>query len=779
MRNNIFYITIIALFSLNFDLSAQNLEINSNKIRYDTVEKVTYFEGNVNSKDDKGNKLFSEYAVYNKLDELIETKGETRVVTSKNYEILSSNVVFDNKNKIIYSDYKTEIKDKDGNIILVDMFSYSTTTSIFFSKGNITILDKNDNKYNFSEIYIDENKNKIIGSDIKAFLNQDGIEINSNNEPRFFANTMSSSRGVNNFDKGIFTYCKNRGEDKCPPWALQSKKIKHDLAKKTIYYENVILKVYDFPIFFAPRFSHPDPSVNRRSGLLAPSLSDDSTLGSGLSLPYFWNISDDRDLTFTPKLYLNENPLMLTEYRQDFKNSYLTVDAGYTRGYKNSNSKKKKGDKSHFFSNFNMSLINEEDKKSNFELNIEHVSNDTYLKIYDIETTLAQQNQTILDNNFSYSYQNEDFYFGLNPSIYEDTSKIGHSRDEYILPLIFEKNILSDEKLGFIDLATNLKVRSYDTNKYINLLVNDFNWKSNKSLNNFGIENRFESLVKIVNYEAEKTNQYKNDDTNTELSTALGYFAKLGLYKNDLVNKNFHTFTPRFLLRYSPGHMRNIQRNTERLNYGNLFNLNKTNQIDVIENGLNTSLGFEYKKNKVDKQNNIKDEVFSFSAGQVISAEENMDIPSSTSMDQRFSDVVGNASYNISNKINLNYKFSIDQSYKELNYNEIGGEFDLESAKFNVSYLQEKNHIGNTEFINTGLDYTFQNSTELSFSTKRNLLTSSSEFYNLSYNYINDCLKAGIAYRREFYTDRDIEPTTNLMFTISIIPFAQINSPSF
>ena len=63
------------------------------------------------------------------------------------------------------------------------------------------------------------------------------------------------------------------------------------------------------------------------------------------------------------------------------------------------------------------------------------------------------------------------------------------------------------------------------------------------------------------------------------------------------------------------------------------------------------------------------------------------------------------------------------------------------------------------------------------FNTKRNLLTSSAEFYNLSYNYINDCLKAGIAYRREFYTDRDIEPENSLMFTISIIPFAEINSP--
>ena len=89
----------------------------------------------------------------------------------------------------------------------------------------------------------------------------------------------------------------------------------------------------------------------------------------------------------------------------------------------------------------------------------------------------------------------------------------------------------------------------------------------------------------------------------------------------------------------------------------------------------------------------------------------------------------------------------------------------------------EKNHIGSQEFIQSGVDFNPNDSSVLSFSSKRNLLTSSAEFYTMSYNYINDCLKAGIAYRREFYTDRDIEPANTLMFTISIIPFAQINTP--
>ena len=337
MKNNIFYNFFLIFLFFNLNLFSQELEINSSKVQHDDINKTTIFNGNVNTLDKKGNKLFSEYAKYNKLKKLLETQGATKIITSAGYVVLGENIFLDNKNKTIYSNNKTQIKDRDGNLIFVEMFNYSILTNIFFSKGNIKIVDVNNNNYNFSEVYIDENKKKIIGSDAKIFLEQNIDKSNVNNEPRLFANTMSLSEKTNILEKGIFTYCKIRDKGKCPPWTLQSKKIRHDLAKKTIYYDNVVLKVYDFPIFYAPKFSHPDPTVKRRSGLLAPSLVNSTTLGSGIIMPYFWNLGSDKDLTFTPKLLLNENPLFLAEYRQDFKNSFLIVDAGYTQGYKKKN----------------------------------------------------------------------------------------------------------------------------------------------------------------------------------------------------------------------------------------------------------------------------------------------------------------------------------------------------------------------------------------------------------------------------------------------------------
>ena len=62
--------------------------------------------------------------------------------------------MFDNKNKIIKSDFPTKINDPDGNIILVDMFNYNSLKKYFFSKGNVKLEDKNKNVYKFNELYI-------------------------------------------------------------------------------------------------------------------------------------------------------------------------------------------------------------------------------------------------------------------------------------------------------------------------------------------------------------------------------------------------------------------------------------------------------------------------------------------------------------------------------------------------------------------------------------------------------------------------------------------------
>ena len=772
---SLLYITIL-FFVKQVTVYADDLNIKSSSMSVDKVSKIIILDGDVRVTDEKNNQIFAEYARYDKTKGYLQTTGETKIITSEGYKVSGTNFSLDNNKKIISSKNKTLLIDTSGNEVTVEMFNYVINKNLFFSKGDIQVLDINKNLYNLSEIYIDEIKNKIVGSDVKAFLNQDDFKISKNNEPRIFANSLDITKNISKMNKGIFTYCKNRGKGKCPPWTLQSDQIEHSSSKKTIYYKDAILKIYDFPIFYFPIFSHPDPTVKRRSGLLVPTLTNNTNTGAGINIPYFWAISQDKDLTITPKIYGRENPLLMAEYRQAFNNANLFVDTSYNQGLKRKKHSSTSGSRNHFFLDYNQIFIDENNIKSGLDLKIQHLSQDTYLQINDIQTSLVDQDVSILENTLSYNYQKDDFYFAASTSAFENIKKEDRSRYEYLLPSLYlEKNILTSEEYGLFDLTSNLRVRNYEVNKQTEFFTNDISWESNKWINNFGLESQVLGLLKTVNYNAQNTSLYKNDDSNSELSGVVGYLTKLGFYKNDYENNFSHLLAPKILMRYAPGHMRKTE--TGRLKYSNIYNMNKSEEIDVIENGLSTVLGFEYKKNILDSKGITGTEIASFSVGQVISDAENNDIASQTSMDQRFSDIVGESSYQINNNIDFKYNFALDQNYKDINYSEIGADFTYDNVELNISYLEEKNHIGSAEYIQSDASYLINDSNKLSFSTKRNILTSSAEFYNLSYEYINDCLRAGLVYRREFYADRDVEPANSLMFKISIVPFAILKGP--
>ena len=784
MKNRFFQILIL-FFTLICQtyLFSEELNIVSEKINIDKASKDFIFEGNVVATDINNNQIFADLAKYNKKLGLYETFGPTKIITSEGTILEGSDILYSDQNQLISSTQKAEIVDKSKNKIFLEMFNYVIDKNLFLSKGKTQMLDINTNEYNFSEIYIDEKQNKIFGTDVRSFLNDEASKINTTNEPRFFSNTLSKEGNTTILEKGVFTYCKNRGEDKCPPWILQSKKITHDAAKKTIYYDNAIVKVFDFPVFYFPKLSHPDPTVKRRSGFLMPVLSNSSNTGVSLQVPYFLSIADDKDVTFAPKIYATEHPLYLAEYRQDFKNSFLLVDGGFTKGYKkesskSTTSKKTKGARTHLFSKLNVSFPSEIYDSNNLEINLQRASNDTYFKVHDIDSLLVDKNEFILENSLNYELQNNDLFFNTYISAFDNLTLTGNKKYEYLLPYItLEKGLTNSEKLGQTYLKSKVQVRNYDTNKQTEFLINDFFWDSNKWINSFGLENQFKGMFKTVNYNANNDEDFKSEGINSELSGAVALKTELGLFKNNIQEQSNHLLTPKLLLRYSPGHMRRID--SGRLQYENLYQINKINEQDVIENGLSATVGVDYKKNKLDKDGNIGDQKFSFGAGQVISANENPDIPGQSSLDQRFSSVVGESTLNVNNKLEVKYNFDVDQNYKKFNYNEIGADLELEKIGFNMSFLEEKNHIGNQRYVESTLDYNPSSSSKFSLSTKRNLLTNSSQFYNFSYDYKNDCLIAGVLFRREFYTDRDIEPENSIMFTISLVPFLNLNSPTF
>ncbi len=768
MKNSI---CIILLSFLIFQSAfSENLNIQSKNISIDKDTKKALFAGNVVARDESNNVLNTDYAEYSKDLKLLESRGKTNIITSEGFKVVGKNMIFDNFNKIIRSNEPSIIEDLDSNKIFLDKFEYSTKNSFFKSTGKIKFLDKDNNSYNFSQIYIDEKKGEILATDIKAYLNDDDFKINEKNKPRVFANTVKIDKNETTFLKSVFTLCDYRKNDKCPPWSLQANKMRHDKINKTIYYNDAVIKIFDVPIFYTPVLSHPDPSVDRRSGFLPPAFSDSKNLGPGLKLPYFWAINNDKDFTFTPKIFTSENPLYLGEYRQVFKNSNLILDFGFTEGYKKTNSKKIAGNKSHFFSKFVKNFKGKNDSINNIELTLQELSNDKYLKLYKVNSSLAKSDIDTLENTLKFTHENDNLFLGLNMSSFETLKDTYNDKYEYILPeIVLDKNLASSEKYGNIDLTSNLKVHNYDTNKFTKFLVNDIDWKFRDKNFISGINGKFISKLKNINYEAKNVPSLKSEGT-SELFGALGYIFDLDLYKksDDLTE---HFFTPKAFFRYSPDFMKK-QDSDVKLNHLNLFNIDRFDENNNFESGSSVTLGFDYELKKNDKN-------FKLRAGQVINQRENNKKPSSSSLDEKLSDFVGNSTFSFNENISINYNFALDQNYNDLNYNDLGTSFTFDQFKFNLNYLEEKEHIGNQEYVKTDIQIGNNNSGLFTAETKRNLINNSAEYYNLSYEYFNDCLRAGLVYRREFYNDSELEPEESLLFKITLTPFGNINSPSF
>ncbi len=769
MKNKfIISILFLVFFQKSF---AENLNIQSKEIFIDKKTKTTVFKNEVVAIDDKKNIFKGDYAEYKKDLKLLKSIGETSIETSKGYFLTGSNITFDNLNNLIKSKDPAVLKDLENNNIYLDQFEYSTEKNFFRSKGKIKVIDSKNNTYNFSQVFIDEKNKEILGTDIKSFLNDDSFKINPQNKPRVFANTVKIKDQQTQFTKSVFTLCDYRKEDKCPPWSLQAKQMTHDKIKKTIYYDNAVIKVYDFPIFYVPKLSHPDPTVDRRSGFLPPVFTDGKNLGPSIQLPYFWALDTDKDFTFTNRLFASEHPLFLGEYRQALAGANLILDFGYTGGYKKGTETKKEGDKSHLFSKFVKNFKGKGNSENNLELSVQNTSHDKYMKLYKIKSNLVDYEEDTLENSLNYTHENENLFLGFQASAFETLKENYNDKYEYILPdMVVSRNLFSDNKYGNLDFQSNLKIHNYDTNKFEKFLINDLDWKFRNFSLPSGVQGSFLGKLKNVNYETKNVSNYKNDLTN-ELFGAIGYLSEINLLKNT-ENNSSHALTPKMLLRYAPGHMRKENSNS-RLNHLNVFTLDRMNTYDNFENGASATIGFEYEIKNVGSE-------FDFTLAQILNDKENKNMPSSSSLDEKLSDLVGRTKYTFLNdKTDITYDFAIDQNYKDLNYSSIGSEFNFNPIKFNISYLQEKKHIGDQEYFTTNLEYASGKNSLFAFETKRNLVTNSSEFYNLSYEYLNDCLRAGIVYRREFYNDSELEPENSLMFKVTLTPFGDIQSPSF
>ena len=773
---NIFILTNVIAQEISFEANSIELKDNDKRIiaknnvkifnekeviyademDYNKLNQIITAKGNIRIENLEENiKIFS--------DELTYIKNEEKIILNKNVKINFGKKLTFNTDKIVYDKIEKQIlinnfsnfTDNFGNKIISKSSHYSFNQKLL-KINSVEMTDTIDNKYYFQNAIVNFQNNEIIADGVKIDFSKRSFG-NQENDPRLRGNFLYSNNNQSLIKKGVFTTCKIR-EDKCPPWQFKAQEIKHDKSKKTIYYKNAWLEIYDKPVIYFPKFFHPDPTVKRQSGFLMPKFESSSSLGDSISLPYFKVISDSKDFTFKPKIFNESEGLFQNEYRQENKNSSHITDLSIKKG--------KNESKSHFFSNSLANLELSYFENSEIEINIETTSNENYLKSHKIKSEISNNN-SLLNSFLILRGSNQNTYFEAKMESYEDLTKEKSSdRYQYLLPSFeISKNFKNN-----LSLISNGYHKNYDTNIYEKVLINDLKYTSVPKINPNGLVNKFNLFFKNVTTEGDNSGEYSSDFRSQNFGSIL-YDISYPLKKEGNKYNNFLSGKASFM--YSPNKNKNIKNLNRKINTKNIFNQNRLGLNDSVEGGQSLTFGGEYKI--TDKQNRS---FLTAGLASVLRDKNEEKLPTSTTINNKSSDIIGSINFKPNNNFNLDYNFSVDNDLTSTNYNFIKADLTINKFVTSFEFLQEDDEIGTENHYSNEMKLILNDSSSLKYRTRRNKKTDLTEYYNLIYEYKNDCLTAAIQYNKDYYSDKDLKPNEEIFFSISILPFSSINSPS-
>ena len=738
-----------------------NIKINAQSFEYNKTSSVLNANDASAILQNKNIKIKADKLIYDKKFSIIKALGNAQISDLKNDLIAKSeNFSYSIKEQTIKSEFKSTFIDKFGNKFTTQNFFYTINNGLV-KIINTNIIDIQNNTYYIEKAYLNLLTHKLLGKDILINFNS----MVQNVAPRLSGKTISSDKNKTIVEKGVFTTCKK--DDNCPPWQFLAKKITHDKKKKTINYENAWLKIYNKPVLYFPKFFHPDPTVKRQSGFLMPSFMGSNTTGSAFTLPYFYALSENKDLTFTPRFYSTNKILTQSEYRVVNAKSKHTVDFSLL-------SEKNLSSKTHIFSSSEKELNLNYFDDSGLTLEIQHVSNDTYLKSYKLESPLINDETGTLTSTLSFNASNEDLSLETNFIVYENLANVpDEDKYEYVYPNYNIKKDLYVDKLtsGSFSLNSSGYVKNHNTNVFEKVAINDFLYSTYPKFSDNGFKNNYNILFKNINTDGKNSKDYK-EDFDTQIATLLEYNSSYPLKKetNDFLNM----LKPIISARYSPNNSKDTRNNDRRMNANNVFSLNRLGLNDSVEGGGSLSFGTEFYK--TDYSTNR--EVFTAKIANVLKFKEDKNIAINSSLGKKTSDIMGYLNFNPNNFFNINYEFSQDENLKKTNYQLLNNEFQINNFVTTFEYLNQNNGTSNESYLSNKTVYNFRKSNSFIFERRENKETNVTEFYNLMYQYKNDCLIAAIKYNKDYYTDRDLKPDESIYLNLTIIPFGETKSPN-
>jgi LPS-assembly protein len=309
-------------------------------------------------------------------------------------------IIYNEDLEIVTATGNVEIT-QDQRVLLADSVSYNRKTNTVRASGNVSLLEPTGEVLFADSVELTDDLKEGIAYRIRMLLTDNSR----------LAAVAGRRTGGNRTDlrRGVFSPCKicEKHPDRPPLWRVRANRVIHDQVKHDIEYKDAFLDFAGIPVFYTPYLTHPDPTVKRRSGFLAPSYGSDSEIGVTIRVPYYFNIAPDKDATVAPIFTSKEGPVLTGQYRQRFSNGELEVGGSVFHGDRIENGVTREDrTRAHIKGKTRFDL----DDTWRTGLDVDRVSDETYLRRFNFDSPTILESRAFLEGFRGRNYASTNAY---------------------------------------------------------------------------------------------------------------------------------------------------------------------------------------------------------------------------------------------------------------------------------------------------------------------------------------------------------------------------------
>ncbi len=288
--------------------------------------------------------------------------------------VRADEITYDPNQDLIVATGNVEIA-QGTRILFADTVSHNRRLDTVTASGNVILLEPTGEVLFADRIELSDEMKRGVVRDIGVLLT-DGSRFAANGAVRTGGNRTDMR-------KAVYSPCRlcpeNRGRS--PLWQIKAARVIHDQRRQNIEYRDAFLEAFGIPIAYTPYFTHPDPTVKRRSGFLTPSYASRSQLGLTIEVPYYFNLAPYRDVTFAPIFTSKEGVVLTGEYRERTHNGAFEFSGSVTGPRRRGNNGERVGGREirgHIDGSGQFNVSN----TWRWGFQLERASDDTYLRRY-------------------------------------------------------------------------------------------------------------------------------------------------------------------------------------------------------------------------------------------------------------------------------------------------------------------------------------------------------------------------------------------------------------